>query len=238
MAAGLFGGESPIGRRLARPGAEGESGEIVGVVADVVSVLPDPRPVVFQVYRPMAQQPRSVSEIAVRTAGVAPATVVDAVRREMNRLDGDLPVQRLQTADATIERANYQLGVLRDLLSWFAILGLGLASLGIYGVIARTMAQRTSEFAIRFALGARLRDVTRIVLASGLKLAVMGAALGVFGAIGVAKLLSTGFPSMRMSSPPVLVGTTLLLIAVALLACWVPARRAAKINPMDALRAD
>jgi ABC-type lipoprotein release transport system permease subunit len=112
----------------------------------------------------------------------------------MNQLDGDLPVQKLQTADATIDRANYQLGVLRDILTWFALLGLGLASLGIYGVIARTMAQRSSEFAIRFALGARLRDVTRIVLTSGLKLALLGAGLGVFGAIGVSKLLSAGFP--------------------------------------------
>jgi len=100
------------------------------------------------------------------------------------------------------------------------------------------MAQRSSEFAIRFALGARLRDVTRIVLTSGLKLALLGAGLGVFGAIGVSKLLSAGFPGMRLSNPPVLVGTTLLLIGVALLACWLPARRAARINPMEALRAE
>jgi hypothetical protein len=81
MATGLFGGESPIGRRLRRAGDDGPSGEIVGVVADVASVLPDPRPVTSSCTSPMAQEPRAMSEIAVRTAGVPPATVVDAIRR-------------------------------------------------------------------------------------------------------------------------------------------------------------
>jgi ABC-type lipoprotein release transport system permease subunit len=87
-------------------------------------------------------------------------------------------VRKLQPADATIYRANYQLGVLRDMLSIFAVLGLGLASLGIYGVIARTTAQRTGEFAIRLALGARIWDITRLVLTNGVKLALAGSAIG------------------------------------------------------------
>jgi putative ABC transport system permease protein len=156
----------------------------------------------------------------------------------MTGLDPDLPVRELKPADATVERANYQTAVLRDILTSFALLGLGLASLGIYGVIARTMAQRTGEFAIRLALGACLRDITRIVLASGVKLAVAGAALGVLGAIAVARLLAAGHPGMQLNRPSVMVGTTLLLIAVALFACWLPARRAARINPIDALRAE
>ncbi|HEY2799085.1 MAG TPA: ABC transporter permease [Chthoniobacterales bacterium] len=239
MAAGLFPGENPLGRRLAAVGGATASwGEIVGVAADVKSVLPDSGPVTFQLYQPMAQAPQAYDEIAVRTAGVAPATVIESIRGVMTGLDPDLPVRKLQTADATIERTNYQTAVLRDLLSGFAVLGLGLASLGIYGVIARTMAQRRSEFAIRFALGACIKDITRIVLASGIRMALLGSVLGLLGALGVMRFLAAANPGMQLNSPPVLFGTTLLLIAVALIACWLPARRAARINPLEALRAE
>ena len=118
------------------------------------------------------------------------------------------------------------------------MLGLALASLGIYGVIARTMAQRTSEFAIRLALGASIRDITRLVLTSGVKLALAGSTLGLLGALGVTRLLAAGFPAMHLSSFPVLLGATLLLVAVALVACWLPARRAGKVDAMIALRAE
>jgi putative ABC transport system permease protein len=113
-----------------------------------------------------------------------------------------------------------------------------LASLGIYGVIARTMAQRTSEFAIRFALGASGSEITRIVLTAGVRLALIGSALGLLGALGVSRLLAARNPGMDPNSPSVLVGTTLLLMAIALIASWLPARRAARINPIEALRAE
>jgi predicted permease len=238
-AEGLFGNENPIGQRLAQVGGDKlRWGEIVGVVANVKSVLPDPGPVAFQIYQPMAQEPQAYSEISVRSANVDPAGMIASIRTTMTALDPDLPVRDLQTADATIERANYQTAVLRDMLSGFALLGLGLASIGIYGVIARAMAQRANEFAIRFALGACVKDITRIVLASGVKLALIGSALGLLGAIGVARLLAATNPGMQLNAPPVLLGTTLLLIAVALLASWLPAHRAARLNPIEALRAE
>src|SRR5207237_1347879 len=156
-ATALFGNENPIGHRLAQTGTENPQwGEIVGIVADVKSVLPDPVPVTLQLYQPMSQDPRPYNEIAVRTTGATPPS---------------LPVRQAQAADVTIERANAQTAILRDMLASFAVLGVGLASLGIYGVIARTMTQRTSEFAIRFALGACTRDITGLVLMSGAKLA-------------------------------------------------------------------
>jgi putative ABC transport system permease protein len=239
MATGLFGNENPIGRRLAQAVSKNlQWGEIVGIVADVKSVMPDPGPVTFQLYQPMAQAFRPYNEIAVRVAGVAPSTMVESIRAVMVQLDPDLPVRNLKTADATIERANYGLGVLRDMLTIFAVLGLGLASLGVYGVISRTMAHRTSEFAIRFALGARIRDITRTVLASGLKLALIGAAFGLLGALALSRFLAATNPGMQLNSPAVLFGTTLLLIVVALVASWLPARRAARINPIEALRAE
>lgn len=235
----LFGDENPIGRRIGRTGlGSTQWGEIVGVVADVKSVMPDPGPVTWQLYQPMAQDPRPFNEIALRTNGVAPATLVQTVRSVMAELDRDLPVQQLQPADITIKQANGQTAILRDILNAFAVLGLALASLGIYGVIARTMAQRSGEFAIRCALGASVGDISHIVLTTGVKLAVIGAGVGLIGAIGVARFLAAGNPGMHMSSPPVLVGTTLLLIVVALVASWFPARRAAQVNPIEALRAE
>lgn len=238
-ARGLFGNEDPIGRRLAQ--AEGENlrwGEVVGVVNDVTSVAEKPSFVNYQIYQPMAQEPRGQNEIIVRTSGVVPSSVVESIRTTIAALDPDLPVRQLRTADTTIERANYGLGVLRDILAGFAVLGLGLASLGIYGVIARTMAQREGEFAIRLALGASIENIKRMVLASGLKLALCGSTIGLLGAFGVSRILATGFPGMRMSGACIFISTTLLLIAVALVACWLPARRAGQVDAMSLLRAE
>lgn len=235
----LFGSANPIGRRLAQV-ADGNPrwGEVVGVVADVEPAVSDRNLTPSQIYQPMAQEPRRQNEIAVRTSGVAPAMLVDSIRATMAQLDSDLPVRQLQHADRTIERTNYQVAVGRDLFSWMAVLGVGLASLGIYGVIARTMAQRTEEFAIRLALGATLGNINRLVLASGLKLALGGSLLGLLGGIGACQIMASLNPGLRMNSTAVLVSATLLLIAVALIACWLPARRAGQVDAMSVLRTE
>jgi len=147
-------------------------------------------------------------------------------------------VHDLQSADSAIDRANYQIAIPRDILTLFAVLGLCLASVGIYGVIARTMAQRTNEFAIRFALGAHARDISRLVLGSGVKLALLGSTIGLIGAFAVTHILAAVNSGMRFNSTSTMLGTTVFLIAVALVACWLPARRAGRINPIDALRAE
>jgi predicted permease len=239
MARGLFGGESALGRRMAQAGGKSvEWGEIVGVVGDVESVYPDRITVAYQLYQPLAQEARRSAEIAVRTAGIAPASIVDSIRSAMMALDPDLPVRKLQPAEKTIERANYQDGVLASVLSGLAALGLGLAALGTYGVIARTMAQRTGEFGIRLALGAQARDITRLVLTSGAKLALVGSAFGLLGAFGICRFFASAFPGMQISSAPVLLGATVLLMAIALLACYMPARHASRIDPTETLRTE
>src|SRR5437763_2143882 len=238
-ATALFGNENPIGHRLAQTGTKNPQwGEIVGIAADVKSVLPDPGPVTLQLYQPMSQDPRPYNEIAVRTTGATPSSLVVPIRSIMTQLDPDLPVRQLQAADVTIERANAQTAILRDMLASFAVLGVGLASLGIYGVIARTMTQRTSEFAIRFALGACTRDITGLVLMSGAKLAAVGLTLGLLGALGLTRLLAASNPGMHFSNPLAMAPPALLLLAIALVASWLPARRAARINPIEALRAE
>jgi ABC-type antimicrobial peptide transport system permease subunit len=239
MARGLFGDEDPIGRRIAQAGGKTlEWGEIVGIVGDVQSVYPNRVTVTYQLYQPMAQEPRPLDEIAVRTAGMAPSALVDGIRSTMAALDPDLPVRKLQPAKTTIARANYQEGVLGSVLSALAALGLGLAALGVYGVIARTVALRTGEFGIRLALGAQARDITRLVLTSGAKLALTGSALGLLGAFGVARLISAACPSMQANGLPLLIGVALLLIAIAQIACYVPARHASRISPAETLRAE
>ena len=239
MARGLFGGESPLGRRIAQAGGETiERGEIVGVVADIQSVASDRMAVTYQLYQPMAQEPRPFNEIAVRTAGLAPSTLVDSIRTTMMSLDPDLPVRQLQPAATAISRAaNYQ-SIIGSILSLLAVLGLGLASLGVYGVIARTVAQRTGEFGIRLALGAHAGDITRLVLTSGAKLALIGSAIGLLGAFGTTRLIVAGFPGLQTSSVPVLIGATVLLIAIAQIAGYMPARYASRISPTEALRAE
>jgi hypothetical protein len=113
MARGLFGDESPLGRRIARAGSGKPGwGEIIGVVGDVQSVYPDRVTVAYELYQPMAQEPRAGNEIAVRTVGSAPSALVDGIRTTMASLDADLPVRRLQPAQTTISRASYGFGVL------------------------------------------------------------------------------------------------------------------------------
>jgi predicted permease len=240
MARGLFGEGGAVGQRIAQAGRDAvEWGEIVGVVADVQSVNANPSAVTYQLYQPLAQEVRRSSEIAVRTAaGVAPPTLVDSIRTTMMSLDADLPVRQLQSAQASITKVNYGYGVVGSLLSAMALLGLGLACLGVYGVIARTVAQRTSEFGIRLALGARAGDIVRLVLHSGVKLALVGSALGLLGAFGTTRLMAAAFPGIETNNVPVVIGVTLLLIGIAQIAGYIPARRASRIDPTEALRAE
>ncbi len=135
-----------------------------------------------------------------------------------------------------IARSSSDVDLLEKILGAFALLGLALATLGIYGVIARTVVQRTGEIGTRMALGAQVSDVIRLILGSGIRLALIGAAIGVIGALGLARLIASIMPAMQTNGVLVLSATTALLVALALAACWVPARRAAKIDPMVALR--
>ncbi len=232
MARHLFPGQSPLGQRLAPAGGRARDwGEIVGVVDDVESVFTGELTPPFQLYQPLAQEPRREAEIAVRSAGVAPKAVIEGIRTAMMALDADLPLRKLQPAATTIARATYQDGVLASVLSGLAMLGLGLASLGIYGVIARTTAQRKGEFGIRLALGAVARDIIRLVLASGARLALVGSAIGLLGAYAISRGIAAYFPAMNTGSGFVLPAVTLLLVAIALLACYVPARVAARTRP-------
>jgi putative ABC transport system permease protein len=236
MARSFWPGESAIGKRFRHP-AENEWQEIVGVVADVsfASNLNEPD-TPFQTYVPLHREFRQTVVITLR--GTVPDALAASLRRAVAEVDPELPVHDIRSATATIARNMANLSLLGALLAAFALLGLFLAAVGIYGVIAGYVAQRTHEFGIRLALGAQVLDVLRLVLGQGLKLSLLGAALGLVGAFIVARLLTSLAPTLP---PPELVTAglvTFILVAIALLACWLPARRATKVDPMVALRAE
>ena len=239
MARTLFPDEDPVGRRLAVAGDEKPVwAEIVGVVADVRSFAIYRRPVLFQTYHPFVQEPWQYVRFAVRTSGIAPESVLTSLRSAISALDPDLPVRELRTADATIEHYSFEITMLRNILGTFALLGLSLASLGIYGVIARTVVQRSAEIGIRVALGASVSDIVRLVLGSGIRLALIGAALGIFGAYGLSRLVASIMPSLQTNGDLVLGVSLVVLFLVSLAACYLPARKASKIDPVVALKAE
>jgi ABC-type antimicrobial peptide transport system permease subunit len=130
------------------------------------------------------------------------------------------------------------MSAINHLLVGFAFLGLFLAALGIYGVIARIVAQRTNEIGIRMALGAQVGQIARLILGAGMRMVFIGTALGLLGAFGLARFLGSAMPGLSSNSVVAIAGATAVLIAVALLACWLPARRATKVDPMVALRTE
>ena len=239
MARTLFPGENPVGRRIGDPDTANPSWwEIVGVVSDVGApaslTSPDTR---FQTYRPIAQQSFNFATIAVR-GRVAPEQLTSELRRIVTAIDPDQPVHSVITARGEIDRALANFHVISRLLGGFALLGLALAAIGIYGVLANFVLQRTQEIGVRLALGAQLRDVLRLVLGHGLRLSLFGAAIGIVGAFALARVLSSMMPALGAPEPLLLAAVVVSLLAVAFLACWLPARRATRVDPIVALRAE
>lgn len=235
-------GQSALGRRLGvMDNATGTNQviwrEVIGVAADVDAAAnirdPETR---FTVYRPLSQEPWSFFNLVVRSE--QPGALVETIRQAMSGIDPDLPVDSLSTVRQFIGRTNHNLFVISDLLAGFAALGVVLAAVGLYGVISFLVAQRTGEFGIRLALGARPADLVNHVVGRGARLAVIGLALGLVGAYGMARFLGSFMPRIAEPDPVALGAVALGLLVVALLASWVPARRAAKVDPMVALRSE
>jgi ABC-type antimicrobial peptide transport system permease subunit len=168
----------------------------------------------------------------------ATAGLVEPFRKVISELNPDLPVMNLAPVPLGIERSMSDLAMIRELLVGFATLGLFLAALGVYGVIARMVLERTNEIGIRMALGAQMRDVVRLVMSGGLGLVAIGSALGLGGAFVLARILASAMPGIAAESYISVLIATAILAIVALLACLLPARRATKVDPLTALRAE
>jgi predicted permease len=212
--------------------------QIVGVVGDelVTSLDQQPAPVF---YDPYAQSPSNELGIVIRTVA-DPIALADSVRRVVHELDPDVPVTGLATMDQIIQQSPPVL-IRRYpaiMIGTFALLSLALATIGIYGLLAYFVAQRTRELGIRLALGAKRSDVVAIVVHNALKLALFGIVIGVACSLIAGRALGSLLFQVRPVDFSMLVGVVTLLFAVVCLASFIPARRAATIEPMQALRSE
>ena len=236
MARTFWPNESSIGKRFANPGENPNWREIVGVVNDVRFPASLREPYTrFQSYEPMAQSPSSRANIALRS-DVSPDALAISLRQVVTELDRDQSVHQIRAASDLIARGLGEISLLGGLLGAFAVLGLVLAAIGIYGVTSYSVVQRTGEIGIRMALGAQRHDVLWLVLRNGLRLSLLGALFGLGGAWAVSRLLAWAIPLLPARDPLMFAAVTIGLIAAALLACYIPARRATKVNPIQALR--
>lgn len=241
MAAQVFPGKDPIGQGIGYSAGAGHWAwmEIVGVVADTRPIEARPSDIRYEVYQPYAQRTWEVMTLSVKakTPGLAPA-LVEPIRRTVTEFNPNLAMHRVMPMVTLIEEQTKVWETINHLLLLFAGLGLSLAALGVYGVVSRTIAQRTGEFGIRMALGAQARDILRLVLGANLRTALGGAAVGVIGALALARYLASELPVFAEGKALVLVAAMGVLLLVALVACWLPARRATRIDPVEALRSE
>ncbi len=231
LARNYFANEDPLGKRIV---FNGVTRVIVGVVKDIKHSALDEeaKP---ELYFPMAQFPWPLMSLAVRTSG-DPMQMVAAVRGQVWAIDKDQPVSNIETMERLMAKSVAPRRFNLLLLGVFALVGLALAGVGLYGVMSYTVTQRTREIGVRMAMGAQRGDVLRLVIGEGMKLAFIGALLGLGGALALTHLLKTLLFGVSATDPLTFAVIAVLLTGIALLACWIPARRATKVDPMVALR--
>jgi putative ABC transport system permease protein len=232
----FFSGEDPIGKRL-NLGNEKEPdwNQIVGVVGDVKynGIADDVQPAI---YLAAQQSPIRGIALVIKTDLADPLSLTSAVRSEISKLDPDLPVTQVSTMEQRLSKAIAQPRFRTILIALFAGVALVLACVGIYGVISYSVSQRTHEIGIRMALGAGRRNVLKLVIGQGAWLAIIGVAFGLAGAFALTRLMAELLFGVTPTDAATFVSVPLVLILVALLACYIPARRATKVDPLVALR--
>ncbi len=227
--------QDPIGQRLLIGGVNPKSAEIVGVVADVHQNLDSRADWQESVYVSFAQDPMPSAVLALRTVA-NPLSFTRAVSEQVRTLDRDQSIGPVRTMEELVEAQVGNRRLLLILLGSFALVALLLALIGIYGVIAYSVAQRVQEVGIRRALGARQSDILGLILGQAIVLAVAGVAVGIGGAIALTRVMKTMLFQVSATDPLTFVAIASLFLFVALAASYIPARRAARIDPMAALR--
>ncbi len=235
LASMLWGDGDPIGRRVS-PGGGDDYSTVVGVVADIRSHNPAVAPIPT-FYMSGHAGMWSPMTLVVRAGGDLRA-LVPAIRSEVAALDPTLPLFNVKTMDDLLRERMAPQRTVTGLLATFSVLALALASIGIYGVMAHATSQRTREVGIRKALGAQRLDLMRPLLRDALLLVLLGTGLGLALALGVTQTMGGMLTGVGPSDPLTFVGASVLLTVVTMFACYIPARRATRINPLDALRGD
>jgi putative ABC transport system permease protein len=231
LASQVFPNEEPLGKRLIMAMGK-DPWEIIGVVGDIRHRRLESEPFAAM-YMPSNQT--GGTNLVIRTQG-DPTNLAAAVRKEVQAIDPDQPVAAVRTMDEWVSTSVAQPRFRTALLGLFALLALVLASTGIYGVMSYSVAQRTHEIGVRMALGAKRRDVLSMVVRQGMLLVVMGVGIGLVGAFALTRVMSTLLFGVTAKDPITFVVVAALLTLVALVACYIPARRATKVNPLVALR--
>src|SRR5215813_4931634 len=233
LASASWPNENPLGKRVRWGARNGPPMTITGIVKDVKPHQgAQARP---ELYMPYAQAPLAPFEIALRTK-TDPLSLASVVRNEVWGVDKDIPIANVRTMERVLAGSISRERFNTLLLTVFAGLALALALVGIYGVMSYTVIQNTREIGVRLALGAQTRDVLKLVIGHGLALALIGVAIGVAGAFALTRLMSSLLFGVKATDPLTFIVVTILLITVSLLACYLPARRATKVDPMVALR--
>jgi macrolide transport system ATP-binding/permease protein len=226
--------EDPIGKRFATGSADSVKLQIIGVARDgkYTGLQEDPKPFV---YHPTLQSYSGATSLVIRAA-TDPQQALAAARREIQQLDANLPISSAQTLDEHLSFPLLPARLAASLLGSFGGLALALAAIGVYGVMAYTISKRTREIGIRMALGAQPLDVLKLVISQGVWLTLAGVAIGLGASLAVTRLMKSLLFGISATDPLTFAGVALLLTAVALVACYLPARRATKVDPMIALR--
>jgi predicted permease len=230
----VFPGENPIGKTLLVTSA-GTPCEIVGIVGDIRSQRIKEEPG-MEFYRPWSQENFPFVSIAVFSTLNTDA-VTKLAQSALSKVNPGLAIAVPQSMDAIVAQALGQARLMMWLLGIFAGVAVLLASIGIYGAVAYTVEQRTGEIGVRMALGAQTRDVLRLIVSQGMRPVVIGLAIGIVSAFALGRLLTSQLYEVSAHNPALLTASTILLAAIALIACLVPARRAAHVDPIQALRA-
>src|SRR5689334_9351234 len=231
----VYPGENPIGKTLLVTSL-GVPCEIVGIVGDVRSIQIKQEPT-MEFYRPWTQENFPFVNVAVRSSMRTDA-VTKLVQTALTKVNPGLAIAIPQSMDAVVAQALGQARLMTWLLGIFAGVALLLASIGIYGAVAYTVEQRTGEIGVRMALGAQTRDVLRLIVNQGMKPVVVGLAIGMICAFALGRLISSQLFEVSAHNPALLGGATIALAGIALLACLLPARRAAMVDPVQALRTE
>jgi putative ABC transport system permease protein len=236
FARSFFGHGDALGKRIkiGAPGSPRPWMLIAGIVKDVKSEGLDAE-VTPEMYLPYSQDIGPAMTLVVRTAG-DPEHSIAPVRREVLSIDKDQPVYNISTMKRLLEESIAQRRLNMLMLGAFALLALLLATSGIFGVMAYTVAQRTHEIGIRSALGAQKRDILSLVVWHGMMLSLIGVGIGVGASLALTRFLSSLLYGVSSTDPATFAVIALLLAGVALVACYIPARRALKVDPMVALR--